>query len=515
MNTSTWCTDFNNPLVTMSGEYYNTFSISINVAFSIVFSAGNWLTALGAGFGNLGWSVVSRISTILRTDGYLNTSPVAVSLPIIYKQTNIRHTHVVQMSDFDGSDILQCRWSTSSGNVNGADECSGICNGLPGGVTAILTGSNCTMSFTLTTDYWYYGVALQIEDFYDNVALLANSPMSSVPMQFLFYGYPNTSGCSTPPEIIGDRPNRACIGVMPGTSITLHVVVDVYCSGKSIVDFISTVPRGVTKSSITSPTTGQYIIYLYWTPRTDQYGPQGIFQGSASPIGTVFQNQTLFSIQTSKFVNRPTRNGTFIYLNSTGGGTLVQKYDCGWDPNVTYTGYTIVINFPVAPWTPGHFFYVTMDGGVASGTEFCGPESDSIYDPTFWCHQQPQHRLPITVTTKPTSTTSINTLLTTTGIVITTTSPVTTTATTASTTIVSTTAGSTQSTTTTESAFLAISPKDFTTYCIDDKSYIYCNDVSSRAAMYAAFTKVNKMFNPSHIQAKTRHRQRMKRIMGS
>ncbi|CAF4235846.1 unnamed protein product [Rotaria sp. Silwood2] len=32
--------------------------------------------------------------------------------------------------------------------------------------------------------------------------------MSSVPLQFLFYGYAVLNGCSTPPSITGDRPNR-------------------------------------------------------------------------------------------------------------------------------------------------------------------------------------------------------------------------------------------------------------------------------------------------------------------
>ncbi|CAF1669263.1 unnamed protein product, partial [Adineta ricciae] len=413
MNTYTWCTDYSIPLDTASGEYYNTFSIPINVAFSIGYASCCWLDQLGVGWAGLGWSVVGRINTFVRPDGYLNTSPVAVTLPIIYKQTAISHVHIVQMSDFDGTDILKCRWSTSSSNVNSCDECDGICNGLPGGVTANLIGTNCTMTFTLATSNWYYGVALQIEDFFNNAAFLANTPMSSVPLQFLFYGYGNSGGCSFAPEIIGDRPNRACIGVMPNDNVTERVVVQVNCPGKSIVDFISTVPRGITKSSILNPSTGQYsvfssnsslhiwnisgvyIVVLSWFPRLDQFGPQGVcmaaidntniqsnqwcitflvgfrspdvirpqlVQGSASPVGTVFQNQTTFSIQTSKFVNRPTRNATFIYFrNASGGGSLVQQYDCGWEPEVTYTGYTIVIRFPVAPWTPGHFFYVTMD----------------------------------------------------------------------------------------------------------------------------------------------------------
>ncbi|CAF5180300.1 unnamed protein product, partial [Rotaria magnacalcarata] len=87
---------------------------------------------------------------------------------------------------------------------------------------------------------------------------------------------------------------------------------------------------------------------LSWVPTAQQTGPQGfcaaaidtlnqqsdqwcitfvvgadspdlnrpvIVQGSASPLGTVFANQSLFSIQASKTVNRPSLNGTNIYFN--------------------------------------------------------------------------------------------------------------------------------------------------------------------------------------------------------
>ena len=77
---------------------------------------------------------------------------------------------------------------------------------------------------------------------------------------------------------------------------------------------------------------GVYQIVLSWTPTADQYGPQGfcagavddtdvqseqwcitflvgfespdiirprVVQGSASPLGTIFQNHTIFSFQSS------------------------------------------------------------------------------------------------------------------------------------------------------------------------------------------------------------------------
>ena len=63
-------------------------------------------------------------------------------------------------------------------------------------------------------------------------------------------------------------------------------------------------------------------------------------------------------------VNRPNRNSTNIYFNDlTLGGVVVLQYDCGWSPNVMYTGDTIIIYAPFA-WVPGHLYYVTLDSGL-------------------------------------------------------------------------------------------------------------------------------------------------------
>ena len=104
-------------------------------------------------------------------------------------------------------------------------------------------------------------------------------------------------------------------------------------------------------------------------------------QGSASPLGTIMQNHTVFSIQSNYYhtliclnvwiivlanlrVDRPTRNGTYIYFRDAATNAVVQRYDCGWESQVTYTGFTIVIRFPVAPWIPGRSYYVTFDSGT-------------------------------------------------------------------------------------------------------------------------------------------------------
>ncbi len=128
------------------------------------------------------------------------------------------------MGDADAGDTLVCRWATggpSSGNpataaaaisnpIQHVDECGsqGVCQtptaAIPG---AVLIGSNCTLVFTLDPLEvgQFFAVALQIEDFYDTNA---TTPMSSVPIQFLFYAVNASSSCGVRPTIIGARPNR-------------------------------------------------------------------------------------------------------------------------------------------------------------------------------------------------------------------------------------------------------------------------------------------------------------------
>ena len=134
------------------------------------------------------------------------------------------------MADADSTDILVCRWAvggptstsltspaTSYANtanpIQHVDECgsSGVCQtSIPG---AVLFGSNCTIVFTLPSNQTgqYFAVALQIEDFYNSSY---TTPMSSVPIQFLFYAVAAPGSCSVRPTIIGVRPNRGTLIVV-------------------------------------------------------------------------------------------------------------------------------------------------------------------------------------------------------------------------------------------------------------------------------------------------------------
>ncbi len=202
--TSTDC-DANTLIESWAGEQYKTLTLPLTTSITMGYMSNAWFGSLYIG-ANGPWSIVCRMNLALRPDGYINTSPVTNTLPVVFVPVNTQTVHVVQMADNDGTDILQCRWSNSAAttNYNDNDECGSVCSGLP--VGTVLFSSNCTLVFTLPVTSIYYACALQIEDFFN---ASSTSPMSSVPIQFLFYAYtPSGSACATRPSIIGDRPNR-------------------------------------------------------------------------------------------------------------------------------------------------------------------------------------------------------------------------------------------------------------------------------------------------------------------
>ncbi|CAF3748588.1 unnamed protein product [Rotaria sp. Silwood1] len=87
INTSTTvsCTDYSVNADLSTGEQYYLFPINGNNLFSIGFVSGFWMSNLAIGNGT-GWSIISRVNTFVRLDGFLNRSPVATTLPIIYKE---------------------------------------------------------------------------------------------------------------------------------------------------------------------------------------------------------------------------------------------------------------------------------------------------------------------------------------------------------------------------------------------------------------------------------------------
>ncbi|CAF4107906.1 unnamed protein product, partial [Rotaria sordida] len=543
-----YCTDFCNIVQISSGALIKKMTLNRNTNIVVGFTGGDWATEILKTSSNtsaLRWAVVTRIDL---TQKYpINSSPgkflekqktitdinmvrivsVTGSLPLI--RVIEGQTAIIQIprADWDRTDDIRCRWASSTGAAG--DECGDICNNLSG---ANLSASECTITWdavrrpydisrSRTTST--YVVAIMVEDFVNTASTI---PMSSVPLQILIFTYQPASGaCSTKPEIIGDRPNRACIGVLPGVQHSERIVASVDCAGDYINEFVTISPLYMTKTTIApvSGTSNQWYITLTWTPTTDQIGPQA---RSASPLGTIFANQSLFSIQATGNVYRPSRNGTYIQIfNKANPSTPEWQADCGYSPDCIYTGTTVLFYVQNANWTPGAYYYILFSSGAASGNIFCSPESDPIIDPDYWNFNiwDPGVSSTLTttttppttgtVTTRPISTTIPNPNLTTTGIVITSGTTVqTTTVTTTTTTTETTTTSVTPTTTpTTTTEMEVLSAKDFEEYCkqpvaMTTVATMLVMGVVQFIGMFAFFTKLDKIFNPNRLAAKPNDR---------
>ncbi|CAF0806646.1 unnamed protein product [Rotaria sordida] len=488
--TSTDC-DTNALVRSWAGERYDTLTLPLTTSITIGYSSSAWFgpNLYPAAGGT--WALVNRINLALRPDGYINSSPVTNTLPVLFKPVGQQLVHVIQMADNDGTDILKCRWSNSNAatNYNRKDECEDACMGLN-------------------------GISTLYEENY--------------------------------------------------VTITERVIAQSFCAGATITNYVTSSPIGMQHSAVVSQGGGLYVMTLTWTPEDKQYGPQGFcagavdtnnlqsdawcvtylvgfdspdlirtqtVQGTASPIGTIFSNHSIFSIQATREVHRPTRNGTYIKFMDASTNTSVQVFDAGWQPNILYYGNTISIITSYS-WIPGRSYYVLFDSGVASGIEFCGPESAPITSPTFWTFNIWDPGLSSTttttttppttgtVTTRPISTTTVNTLLTTTGVHVTTANPITTTITDTTTSTTSTSTATT-ATTSTSTPFIPeisiIDPKAFEEAC---KQPVALMTVATFAGMiplhamgiFAMFTKLNKMFNQNHISSIVRHQRRLGKI---
>ena len=178
------CTDFSIQENWSFGERsvsFNFSSVSVTAGeVTIGFTGGNWITPF-----NSGWSLLTRLHLTIRNDtGKINSTPRAITVPVIRLQEGCDHTIPIAVSDPDG-DAVHCRWASGS-------ECGGICNGFPG---AVLNSTLCTITYRANRGTGYKAAAVVIEDFSPNYA----EPFSSVGLQFLVFVVSSTNPCSQQP----------------------------------------------------------------------------------------------------------------------------------------------------------------------------------------------------------------------------------------------------------------------------------------------------------------------------
>ncbi|CAF1314835.1 unnamed protein product [Rotaria sp. Silwood1] len=261
------CTSYSSTLGTVSSERSVNITLNTGAYFYIAYTGSAWRNLYATSTSGLDWSIVSLIDLRLRSDGIINTPPVADVLSPQYVIVNTTTLIDIPTSDINTGDDVRCRWAVDKSNES-INECSNIC--YPGGLPNDTTLSNCTISFTGLVANKCYPIALQVEDFINETS---TEPMSSVPVQILICVEP-TPSCTILPTIVS---MTDCLEVQVGVTTNFTLYVTNLCNSSATITevIISKKISGMTAGNVKNSTTNTLsYIQLTWTPQSSQIGTQ-------------------------------------------------------------------------------------------------------------------------------------------------------------------------------------------------------------------------------------------------
>ena len=227
------------------------FSSASGSFVTIGFTGSNWL-----GFSS--WNVSTTFKLTPRSDnGQINSSPRAITIPILRLQSGCHHTIPITVSDPDG-DVVRCRWAVGN-------ECKSVCNAIPG---AVLNSATCTITYHANRGTGYKAVAVMVEDFIPG----SSQPLSSVALQFLVLVVSSSQACYRKPKFISPTPSTgSCLSVSPGGTYTAQLRAYSGYSGASINEIQIASSIGVKKGSLTRiASTRNYYVNIQLTPQSGQ-----------------------------------------------------------------------------------------------------------------------------------------------------------------------------------------------------------------------------------------------------
>ncbi|CAF3785454.1 unnamed protein product [Rotaria sp. Silwood1] len=292
-----YCTDFSTIVDSSSGQISTIQNITAGSVFCVSFQGSAWIGLQSSNCGGTGrkkrfflsgsgtttkrttvstttgascystsaaWSIGCCLDLTVRSDGFINTPPVATVLSPIQVSIDTLTNITIPVIDAD-NDYTSCRWAQKTTTF---DECGDVCQTAPG---SILYDEDCVVTFNSTGKSVgeYYAITLMVEDFYDQSTY---TPFSSVPIQFLIH-IVNTSTCSLKPTI--NSTLSGCTAVEVGQTFNFTLTIIQGCTGTTILDFFRTPPLYMIKSSVVQVgTTNTWEVTETWTPVTLQIGSQ-------------------------------------------------------------------------------------------------------------------------------------------------------------------------------------------------------------------------------------------------
>ena len=396
------CTGFSATENWSFGENRHTFTFSSTSSSTVTigFSGSAWLAPF-----NSAWNIPTTFSLTRRSDtGLINSSPRAITSPVVRLQQGCNHNLQVAISDPDG-DIVRCRWAV------GSAECGGVCNRFPG---AILDSDTCALTYEANRGTGFNAVAIMIEDFLPG----SSQPLSSVALQFLVDVFSSSQSCSSQPQFISPTlMGGTCVAIPSGTTFTTQIIASSGEESVSVTQFQTVSPIGLTRSEIQQlPGTQNYFTDVTWTPTADQEDQTHLFCYTAvnsagqvseqtciqlasgfsppTPVpDTAFPNRTLvqtfnttWNLTFDQAIQRPSLSAFIRFHNST--EQVVYQIDTSTSSEITFNDNTIFIT-PDFQFLENMMFYITLDADVVIGMEGCNQGNEPVTDSSFWTFEIP------------------------------------------------------------------------------------------------------------------------------
>ncbi|CAF3860887.1 unnamed protein product [Rotaria sp. Silwood2] len=426
------CTGYNQIESYVSGEGRFTFRVPPNYRFRAVFNNSAWFSLVTGGGA---WSVATEINTYIRSNGRYNQAPIVTMLPVIRLRRYLIYNIKINVADND-FDRYMCIWSNSS------QECGGVCRStlsLP--ASTFLNETSCILHFVPAT-IGFYAVAFTVLDFENGTS---TTPLSRVPIQFIFNVWDSNVTCSLKPTYIGDASADECIFVEPGQNITVLIRIKIQCPNATLANVIGVYPSGFIQSSTFTdsydPTIN--IFKVSYTGNANQVGQNLFCFAGVDSIGNQGDSTCLrFTVQLAA----ESRNTLYVNNATRFPSGLVSKYQSNWTllyptgttfvrpttdafirfkitstqqdfvkynvvkqtTNVNYLSDRLIILSNVV-FSPGEYYYISIDPGVFLPIATCLRDSMGITDKTFWPFNTASEPN-TTITTSTTSQSSTTTL---------------------------------------------------------------------------------------------------------
>ena len=216
-----FCTDFSIDENWSFGEHTVTYNFgSLSGIVTIGTEGRAWIEPFRGD-----WNISTTFSLTPREDiGDINSSPQAVTIPVIRIQEGCNNTIPIAVSDPD-NDIVRCRWAVGV-------ECAGICHD-DAFAGATLDSDSCTISYVANDGTGFRAAAIMVEDFLPG----SLQPLSSVAIQFLAFVASSTQACNQNPTFVDPTPaNGICVTIPPGETFTTQLLADSISSTSQILE---------------------------------------------------------------------------------------------------------------------------------------------------------------------------------------------------------------------------------------------------------------------------------------